>query len=488
MGLGVTLAAFLRTLGCLALCLTCGSAQPADTTLSASLQCSKPEPILFPGTSVAPALEVALHPNDRNVWDKVRIRLVATMDNREVPPETLPLRITTSGGKPIATGKWQTASLLGLGSRRGTISLRVAPERSTGESPLLLSVEAEVPGVVSATTVPVAIRCAEFLVTDWGDPALPGDDRLIADGDTAWLTHYTDSSRSLPIMPRLVARMRGLPADTKVEWRLESRYPRRGEMDHVRFPEEGWVQLGGDQDWKAFVAYHDRYFGGDAQLSVRVTLPDGKLAFESSRKFRILCQNPPDQATVQYIKSRQGRFWYAWAIAQHESRQWKRVFNQFNEGGRVPHEPNFGAPDGWGMFQIDSARGAKVTTAEVWDWRTNARAGLEELATAESDTRNYFLAIQRNYPDSYEPPPATYTPPDCETSLTAEEASIIQCYNGAAVIRKLRNVHGTFSYYRSCWAFNPSAPSGKRWRFVENRNRYVYKIVKHELEGEMPVE
>ncbi len=473
---------------CWAALLASGWTQTVGTTLSASFQFSNAKPVLFPGTSGAPTLEVVLHPNDRRVWDKVQVRLVASMDEAAVPPESLPIAISTAGGKAITPGKWSYASYLGLGQDRDKVSLRVVPVKSTGKSPLFLHVEVEAPGLAAAATAPVAIRCAEFVVTDLGDPALPSDDQIIDSGDTAWLTHYTDSSRSLPIMPRLVAQMRGLSADYKVEWRLESRYPRRGNLDHVKFPEEGWLELPGDQEWKAFATYHGRYFGGNAELSIRVNEPGGKPVYEATRDFRILCQNPPDTTTVGYIKSRQGRFWFAWAIAQHESRQWKRVFNQFNEGGRVPNEPNFGAPDGWGIFQIDSARGATVSTAEVWDWRTNAQAGFDELVTAETDTRNYFLAIQRNYPDAYEAPPATYTPPDCKTSLTYEEASIIQCYNGAAVIRRLRNSHGTLSYYRSCWAFNPSAPSGKRWRFVENRNRYVYKVVKHELEGEMPVE
>jgi len=464
------------------------SGQSPGTTLSASFQFSSAKPVLFPGTSATPTLEIVLHPNDRNTWEKVQVRLVATMGDEPVPAGQMPVSLATPGGKAITTDKWNYASYLGLGQDRDTISLRVVHQRATATAPLQLHVEVEVPGLAAAATAPVSIRCVDFLVTDVGDPALPSDDAIIRNGDTAWLTHYMDTSRSLPIMPRLVAATPGLSEDYKIQWMLESRYPRRGDLDHVRFPGEGWLELPGDQDWKVFASYHGRYFGGNAQISARVLEPGGKLVFEATRSFRILCQNPPDATTVQYIKSRQGRFWYAWAIAQHESRQWKQVFNQFNSGGRVPNEPNYGAPDGWGIFQIDSSRGATVSTAEVWDWRTNAQAGFDELVTAESDTRNYFLAIQRNYPDSYEPPPATYTPPGCKTTLTSEEASIMQCYNGAAVVRKLRNSHGTLSYYRSCWSFNPSGPSGKRWRYVENRNNYVFKVVKHELEGEMPVE
>jgi hypothetical protein len=455
-------------------------AQDSATTLSASLQFTSGRPVLFPGATANPTLEIILHPNDRKLWDKVQVRLVASMDEQPVAKEAMPVTLATAGGKPLVADKWNYASYLGLNEGRTTVSLKVSHLKSTGKAPLHLHAEIEIPGIAAAATAPVTIRCADFIVTDIGDPAVATDDHIISDGDTAWLTEEA--------MPRLVASTPGLSADYKIQWRLESIYPRRGEQDHVIFPAEGRIELPGGQDWIAYATFHGRYFGGNAQISTRVLDSAGKVAFEATRKFRILCRNPPDAATVEFIKRRQGRFWYAWAIAQHESRQWKQVFNQFNEGGRVPNEPNFGAPDGWGVFQIDSARGAKVSTDEVWNWRSNAVAGFDELTTAETDTRNYFLAIQRSYPDTYEPPPPTYTPPGCKTTLTYEEASIIQCYNGAAVIRKLRNSFGSYSYYRSCWSFNPSGAAGKRWRYVENRNNYVFKVVKHEIEGELPVE
>jgi len=467
-------------LGFLAALLCPVAGQAPATTLSASLQFSSGRPVLFPGATATPGLEIILHPNDRKLWAKVQVRLVATIGDQPVAREAMPVALATAGGKALTPDKWNYASYLGLDEDRDTVSLKVTHLKATGKQPLQLHAEIEIPGVAAAATAPVTVRCADFIVTDIGDPAAATDDQVIQNGDTAWLTAES--------MPRLVASTPGLSSDYKVQWRLESIYPRRGDLDHVVFPEEGRIELPGGEDWVAYATFHGRYFGGNAQLSTRVTDANGKVAFEAVRKFRILCKNPPDSVTVDFIKSRQGRFWYAWAIAQHESRQWKQVFNQFNEGGRVPNEPNFGAPDGWGVFQIDSSRGATVSTAEVWNWRTNAVAGFDELTTAETDTRNYFLAIQRNYPDTYEPPPATYTPPGCKTSLTYEEASIIQCYNGAAVIRKLRNSHGTLSYYRSCWSFNPSGSAGKRWRFVENRNNYVRKVVKDELEGELPVE
>ncbi len=464
--------------------------QAPDSTLSVSLQLGDAPSLLFPGMSTTPVLEVVLHPNERSRWDQAQVRFMAASGGGEVAAADLPVRLSATLPKPasLTPGQWRPASSFGLGTGRATVPLRLEHLRTSGKTPLEIRAEVEVPGLPPELTGPISIRCVEFVVTDLRDPADAGDDTVIRNGDTAWLTHFQDASRALPIMPRLIADTPGLPSDHTVQWRLETRYARRGDQDVSRFPPDGWLELPGDQSWKAFATYHGKYFGGDAKLSGRVVDPDGKVVFEATRSFRIRCQNPPDTAAVQYVKSRQGRFWFAWGIAQHESRQGRRVFNQYNEGGRVANEPNFGPPDGWGLFQIDSARGARVSTAEVWDWRTNAQAGFDELVTAERDTRNYFAAIQRNYPRQYEAPPATYTPPGCTTVLTAEEASIMQCYNGAAIVRKLRNAHGTLSYYRSCWGFDPSAPAGKRWRFVKNRNNYVYKVVRHELEGGMPTE
>ena len=71
--------------------------------------------------------------------------------------------------------------------------------------------------------------------------------------------------------------------------------------------------------------------------------------------------------------------WYVRAIAKRESgRQSGRYYCQFNEVGNLGPNwsdirrcPNFGRPNGWGIFQIDPP----VNCETLWNWRTNVDQG-----------------------------------------------------------------------------------------------------------------
>lgn len=472
--------------GLLLALLTALPAQEPPVTLSASFSTDRPEAILFPGDSVAVSLEAAVHPDLPKNWETLVVRLAANLPETA---EDLPMRITVrtarSATTPLVLNKWYYAKEIGLTAANPSLKIMIEHRGFTRE-PLVLTGEVHSPqSPAPASTAQFPVSCAGFDLSDIGDPANPEDDRAVLPGSAVFLTHLDDASRSLPVMPRLVARVYGLPDAYKVHWRFTSRYPRRGDLDSVTFPKSGWLILPATESWRVFGSYFGHFFGGDASLSFEVAAPDDTRVYKGTRNFRILCKNPGDQASREYIKSRSGEFWFAWAISQHESRQWKEVYNQFNERGNVREEPNFGPPDGWGIFQIDSARGQKVSTKEVWDWRENVFAGFEELKTAKQHSHDYIAAIKRTYPQAYDGLPPSYTPPGCRTTLTWEEASIMQLYNGAAIVRKMKNAHGTYSYYRSCWKFLPGNPPGKRWVFVRNRNNYVYKVVKHEIEDQM---
>ncbi len=487
---------FRTMFGCLLLGV-CGIAnrsqsQEPTASLSISFELEKPSIVLFPGQVAKAVVQAGVHPSEAAVWKGVQVRFVARQGMGESgDSETSPVRLTalqagSSRRLNVNLEEWNYASYFGLGTQRSNFTFEVTHNR-TSEFPIELFAEIDASGSLRGSTAPFQIRCADIQLIDLRELSSAGDDDPIVDGDTAWLTHYEAGDLDLPIMPRLEARIEGLPTEYTVFWLMQSRYNRRGDRDLVQFPEDGWLDIAGDEAWKAYNTFHERYFGGSAKLSYRIEDDDGELIHSGSRPFSIKCKNPRDDSAKAYIKNRQDEFWFAWAIAQHESRQNRLVFNQFNNKGNVAHEPNFGPPDGWGMFQIDSARGEEVTTDEVWDWRENVEAGLNELKTAKSDTKKYFDAIRKSYPTQWEDPPAKYTPPGCKTALTFEEASIMQLYNGAAVIRKLKNRYNTWSYYRSCWQFYPGNPRGQRWKFIKNRNNYVYKVVRHEIEGDMPI-
>jgi hypothetical protein len=271
----------------------------------------------------------------------------------------------------------------------------------------------------------------------------------------------------------LKARLLGVAGTVRLKFL--STYERRENKDNQAIPSKGFARLPGDVTWR--IDLGDRgFFGGDAGI---VAQSGGE---QREIVFKVLGRNPSDSAARKYIDSRKSSPWFAWAIAQHESRQGARVYNQFNTTQEFTFEPNFGPPDGWGMFQLDSARGKPITTEEIWNWRTNVKAGVKELVDIKREARAYFNAVRRTYPVQWEAPPRFYIPPGTETKLTYLEAAQIQLYNGASVVVLLRNASGGSDYYRSCWAFDPVGPVGRRWTFVPNRNDYVRKVVADEIE------
>ena len=255
-----------------------------------------------------------------------------------------------------------------------------------------------------------------------------------------------------------------------------------------RSPQRGWREVPGNQPWDLHGEFDGEFFGGEGKLSYRIADPAGKQIREGERMFKILSRNPSDSAAKKIIAQERGKYWFAEAISRHESRQGRKVYNQFNTLGRVVNQPNFGAPDAWGIFQIDSARGEEVTTMEAWDWRSNVQAGISEFKTGERDIKKYLEALQRTFPNQYEPPPTHITPEGCKTELTFEDISIIQLYNGAAVVKKLKTQYDTLSYYRGAFQFYPANPSGKRWKFIPNKMNYVAKVLNNEVEGGIQTE
>lgn len=144
-------------------------------------------------------------------------------------------------------------------------------------------------------------------------------------------------------------------------------------------------------NWKLDVAYHRRKGKGDVEgedgRSFSKTLPairNGTYRTNSEMNFveeaqrclteSVTCmsvisvslgKNPADSAAKSYIQCRQGIHFYAWAIAQEESRQGSETYNQFNTRGSRAEEPDFGIPDGWGIFQSDPSGDGMETTTEL---------------------------------------------------------------------------------------------------------------------------
>ena len=156
-----------------------------------------------------------------------------------------------------------------------------------------------------------------------------------------------------------------------------------------------------------------------------------------------------------------------------QGRTWVRVHNQ---------EPNFGAPDGWGMMQLDGARGTPITTQEAWNWKVNVLGGIRELNTKRGYFNAYLNKIRSVYqahdPSIWEEPPEYWNAPGSQSIvLNKEEICTIQMYNGGAIIWIYSDVNGQLHYYATCLEFNSSNPPGQKWSFVPNTNHYVEHVI-----------
>jgi len=284
--------------------------------------------------------------------------------------------------------------------------------------------------------------------------------------DTAWIkAHKTDNSGEEAEMPKLEAKIPGLPNTFQVLWKLESRYPRRNGRDDLNVPYSGGDDSGvfttGDQPWRIWqdIAFStDPIFCGNETLKFKLIGSSG--AFGAGvLEFKIRGENPDDARCKAYIIANQGDVWYAWAIAKHESADSTGYYNQFANGlangGAGVHgakgEP-FYAPsegDGWGLFQRDSASGIPVTTQETWSWDRNAMGFLNDEYPGQLQiANNYVNSVQNSNPNTFEEPQFTIK----GQAISGRDVLALTWYNGPQGRSNSRLLH-----------FDGSKPAGQRW-------------------------
>jgi hypothetical protein len=307
----------------------------------------------------------------------------------------------------------------------------------------------------------------------------------VNDGDTVWISPD-------PAMPLIQAIFEApIGSIGPVEWHMESKYAKRKGLDD----KSSSMVLPLDQPWLLPV---DAFFGGDVTLSATI---DGYTT--QTTLFHIRGQNPEPSFAKQFIIDHAGAHRFAWAIVQHESRRGIRIYNQFLSSVNRSGEPVFGPPDGWGMCQIDSARGSPVETDEVWDWKTNVLSGIEVMDESREKAQAYFDFLREKFlPEGiWEEPPNDFVGPGTVTHMSALEAAEILLYNGGAIPARIwvedgeiiaqgvagrrgqLPAHPNAIHLDSCFAFDPDAPPGVKWKFYDNRNRYFYKVIHDEFEA-----
>ena len=282
-----------------------------------------------------------------------------------------------------------------------------------------------------------------------------------------------------PAMAQLRARFRDMPAAVSVEWRLEIQSERteRGTLDDRNFPAQGYVTLAGDAEWDITAAMGGEFVGGDCTLFYRL---NGANA--GSVTFRLRGKNPLDADARARIDTSVGASFtaYAWGMAKHESRFGPRAFNQFN-AGVTNGTPFYGAPNGWGMCQIDRPVGNPgVTTAEVWNWHTNVTAMNAKLVEKQADYNRFIGYFRDSYGTNanWSEPPAAHT--IGATTLPAEAWGVMVLYNGAGGVPTSTTPTRPSPPFASPWRFNPTTGA---WTFTDNQNTYASGRVRPELEG-----
>lgn len=280
--------------------------------------------------------------------------------------------------------------------------------------------------------------------------------------DKAWIKAHTDGSNVLPQMPKLKARIVGAPHDWQVDWKLESRYPRRDGRDNTDVPKTGVAIKAGDEFWDIYQAIQDgtvpKFFGGD--WTVRFTIHAGSSTTNSEIKFKVLGENPDDAQCKAHITASQGIIWYAWAIAKHESADSAGFYNQFANGksdgtagahgakGEPFYSPDEG--DGWGLFQRDGTGGGiDTTTEETWSWDGNMRGFLQnEYPVHLGIANNYVNSVKNSNPGTFEEPQFTIK----GRVISGRDVLALTWYNGRQGRSNEQMLH-----------FDPNKLSGERW-------------------------
>ena len=272
-----------------------------------------------------------------------------------------------------------------------------------------------------------------------------------------------------PAAPQLSAQFKDMPAWLRVWWSMElvSERDERGTLDDRSLPE---TELNGGDTYYITQELLNETVGGRCTLHVRVE--DGE---DVQYPFCIRGKNPLDATARAYITANVDAEFqpYAWMIAKHESKSGSRVYNQFNPSGNKAELPNWGAPHGWGIAQIDRGENGD-TTAEVYDWHENVAAMNATLRDKRAEYRSFISMYRAVYANDTS---TQWLEPDAITTningvvVSAEMWGILNCYNGKSGIPALPLGNGTDM--QSPLKFDPVTTN---WIFYTNINDYVPRV------------
>jgi hypothetical protein len=308
-----------------------------------------------------------------------------------------------------------------------------------------------------------------------------------------------------PAMPQLTAQIMGFSGGgMTVDWRLAvtSERTERGTKDNIFLPvQAGEGGSGGpgivdnvpiNTAWDIsgdYLMSPQSFFGGKVTIYYRIKKADGTYIEPSEQTlttFKIRGLNPLDATAKNFIVTglaggaNSDVFQFAWAIVQHESREGNKVYDQFNPSGSTAELPDYGAPDGWGIAQLDHPLGVSANTEEVYNWQLNLSKFYQEIDQKIAAQQRFFAAVAAAYPtdtDAQNPP----TTPLYGQSMTALAAGAITLYNGAGAppggTPCPTTVLGGVSY-QNPWTFTSTPPTGQpKWVYHPNGYDYLHQVV-----------
>lgn len=292
------------------------------------------------------------------------------------------------------------------------------------------------------------------------------DGVLITDGHTVHLTE--GSAFSPPQMPALTARLLGPPLGGTTTWKITTQYTGHGRNDSDTYPSAGGAVLPSSSTWDIRAAFGSYVRGGTATITYRYNTSP-----ESAFTFQIRGTNPSEANAKTRLGSSP---WFLTRIARQES-----GIRQFNG-----NDPLFGAPNGWGMMQLDPPPGPQ----EIWSWWANVDAGKVrlnqkngELTPRWNERVEDWTTWNRDNPNQQVAPPAPRQEGNClfvwanggsgsESEKSFRDACWIKRYNGLGVqpARDFLIWQNTGVYEQDPrWEYYPSAtlPDGRIVYYVQ---------------------
>ncbi len=188
--------------------------------------------------------------------------------------------------------------------------------------------------------LPVELKQTNYptnCLADDTDPGLTGTQTISSGTSGVPCTAYITGSAAMPTLQVSIAN--GSLSGMQVQWWMTTTSDRsvRGTADNVQIPnpEIGYRTLPINEPWEIDNDYGGQFFGGIATIHYIIQDFNGNaLTPEQTYPFLIRGRNPMDANAKTYIQNNEGAYFFAWAIAEHESRAplnhvWNYVYNQF---------------------------------------------------------------------------------------------------------------------------------------------------------------